>query len=255
MQRKNTVWKWIVDRGYYIALGICVVSVALSGVLFIRSLKPAKTKAPEESDPQQVIMPTLPDTRLTNRPKDDDEIPAAVVETVPKPGRNVKDPEREAPAVSEAPVPSDAPTVSEAPSVPTRPVAVSPLEGDVSQPYSMDKLAYNTTTKDWRTHAGIDIAAPEGSTVRAAAEGRVLGVYEDALLGQTVTIQHAGGFVTHYSNLAPEVSVFVGDVVEAGQTIGTVGRTALLEIGSDSHLHFAVYKNNVPQDPEAFLNP
>lgn len=258
MQRKNTVWKWIVDRGYYIALGICVVAVALSGILFVRSLKPTKTQAPEESELQPVVLPTLPDTRLTNRPKGNDEVPAAVVETVPKPGRSVKDPEREAPAVSEAPAPSEAPAVSEAPAGPAAPASletVVPLDGVVSQSYSMDKLAYNTTTRDWRTHAGMDIAAPAGSEVRAAAAGKVLNVYEDALLGQTVTIQHAGGFVTHYSNLAPEVPVFVGDAVKAGQTIGTVGRTALLEIGSDSHLHFAVYKNNVPQDPEAFLNP
>ena len=89
--------------------------------------------------------------------------------------------------------------------------------------------------------------------VRAVAEGTVLSVFMDDLLGQTVTVEHAAGFVTHYANLAEEVSVAAGDHVAAGQTIGTVGKTALGEVGSAPHLHFAVYKNNVPQDPSAYL--
>ena len=59
--------------------------------------------------------------------------------------------------------------------------------------------------------------------------------------------------MTHYANLAEELAVSAGDRVEAGQVLGTVGRTALAELGSEPHLHFAVYRNNVPQDPEAFL--
>ena len=59
--------------------------------------------------------------------------------------------------------------------------------------------------------------------------------------------------MTHYANLAEETAVTAGEQVAAGQKLGTVGKTALAEIGSEPHLHFAVYKNNVPQDPEAFL--
>ena len=73
------------------------------------------------------------------------------------------------------------------------------------------------------------------------------------MLGQTVAVEHPGGWVTHYANLAEELAVSAGDRVEAGQVLGTVGRTALAEIGCEPHLHFAVYINNVPQDPEAFL--
>ena len=129
-----------------------------------------------------------------------------------------------------------------------------PTEGTVVQGYSMERLSYNATTRDWRTHPGMDIGAPEGSEVKAVAEGPVLSVFTDDLLGKTVTVEHAGGYVTHYANLAEEVSVSAGDHVIAGQAIGTVGRTALGERKDEPHLHFAVYKNNVPQDPEAYLS-
>ena len=132
-------------------------------------------------------------------------------------------------------------------------VLCRPVEGEQSQAYSMDKLSYNATTRDWRTHAGMDIAAAPGAEVKAVAEGTVLSVFADDLLGQTVTVEHAGGWVTHYANLAEEVCVKAGDRVSAGQVLGTVGKTALAEIAQESHLHFAVYKNNVPQDPEAYL--
>ena len=120
----------------------------------------------------------------------------------------------------------------------------------------MDKLSYNPTTRDWRVHNGMDIAAPAGSPVKAAADGVVLSIYEDDLLGRTVTVQHAGGYVTHYANLDETVTVMAGDKVTAGQTLGTVGATALSEVGSEPHLHFAVYRDNAPQDPALFLeNP
>lgn len=256
MQRKHKVWNWIADRGYYIALGICVLAVGVSAVLFVHSLKPSEDRTEEASELQTVVLPTLPSSLFSPKPTADEEVPAAVMDPVVKPGTKATEPDREEPSVPEVPAASEdaeVPAASAAPAQPVKPETVSPVEGSVIQPYSMDKLSYNPTTKDWRTHAGMDIAAPAGSAVRAAADGKVQNVYEDPLLGQTVTIRHAGGWLTSYSNLAPEPSVFVGDAVKAGQTIGTVGKSALVEIGSESHLHFAVYKNNVLQDPEEFL--
>ena len=79
-------------------------------------------------------------------------------------------------------------------------------------------------------------------------------VYDDELLGTTVVIGHDDGCVTYYQNLAATPVVSAGDKVEAGQTIGSVGRTALLEVGQDAHLHFAVRKNGASIDPETFVD-
>lgn len=229
------------DRGYYLALAVCTAAVAVSGWLFVQSLREDDAEPQTPDAVQAAVLPTLPGFAEVEKPKN--ESPAVSV----KPNR---------PAVSVTPETEAAPepeVKSQEPAGPVKLTIQRPVEGGVIQSYSMDKLAFNPTTRDWRTHAGMDLAAPEGSQVVSAAEGTVLSVYDDDMLGRTVTIEHAGGCVTHYANLAEEVQVTAGDRVTAGQPIGTVGHTALGEVGSESHLHFAVYRNNVPQDPEAFL--
>ena len=129
----------------------------------------------------------------------------------------------------------------------------SPVEGEIIMVYAMDALGYNPTTRDWRVHNGVDIAAEAGTAVCAAAEGTVYTVYEDDTMGTTVVIRHADGYVTSYSSLAQEVNVVPGDTVKLGQQIGTVGNTALLESAIGDHVHFSVTCDDEPVDPEVFL--
>lgn len=144
------------------------------------------------------------------------------------------------------------------PTTPTNPkkglkATVSPLTGEKVVDYAMDCLTYNPTTRDWRTHDGIDIAADAGTTVCAAADGTVYTVYDDDTMGKTVVIRHEDGYTTYYSCLADEVSVKPGDVVQMGQTIGTVGETALLEAAIGHHLHFSVMRDEQSMNPEDFF--
>ena len=130
---------------------------------------------------------------------------------------------------------------------------VSPLEGETLAVYAMDSLTYNQTTRDWRVHNGVDIAAEAGSAVCAAADGEVYSVYEDETMGMTVVIRHQGGYTTRYASLDETVTVQPGDQVAAGQAIGAVGNTALMESAIGDHLHFAVTCDGEPVDPDAFL--
>jgi len=100
----------------------------------------------------------------------------------------------------------------------------------------------------------VDIGAEAGAKVSAAADGTVYTVYNDETMGMTVVIRHDGGYITRYASLAEEVSVKAGDKVNAGQVIGQVGSTALLENAVGEHLHFSVTCNGELMDPEAFLN-
>ena len=118
----------------------------------------------------------------------------------------------------------------------------------------MDSLSYNQTTRDWRVHNGIDIAAEAGTPVCAAADGTVYTVYEDETMGMTVVIRHDGGYTTQYASLAQEVSVAPGDTVALGQTIGCVGQTALMESAIGDHVHFSVSCNGEVVDPAQFLS-
>ena len=66
-------------------------------------------------------------------------------------------------------------------------------------------------------------------------------------------VRHEGGWSSCYCGLAEELSVAAGDVVTAGQVLGTVGNTALVETNQEPHLHFEVYRNGEPADPAGFL--
>ena len=129
----------------------------------------------------------------------------------------------------------------------------APVEGQTVAVYAMDSLTYNETTRDWRVHNGIDIAAEAGAEVCAAADGEVYSVYEDEQMGMTVVIRHEGGYTTRYASLAEEVSVKAGDAVTMGQKIGAVGNTALMESAIGDHIHFSVTCDGQSVDPNDFL--
>ena len=99
-------------------------------------------------------------------------------------------------------------------------------------------------------HDGIDILAPKGTAVRAAAAGKVIfaGQGPDEY-GLTVIIWHSGRWTTTYSYL-DKITVKVGDTVKAGERIGLVGQTGLAE---EPQLHFEVRRNKLPQDPARYL--
>ena len=128
-----------------------------------------------------------------------------------------------------------------------------PVQGEVLSPYAMEVLSYNQTTRDWRIHNGIDLAAPAGTQVVAAADGEVYTVYEDDTMGTTVVIRHDGGYTTRYCSLAAEVAVSAGRPVTMGQPIGAVGTTALMENALGDHVHFSVMKDDEPVDPMSFI--
>ena len=149
--------------------------------------------------------------------------------------------------------PTQDPTVSTDPPAPVSISTVSPLAGETIGEYAIDCLSYNPTTRDWRTHDGIDIAANAGTAVCAAADGTVYTIYEDDTFGQTVVIRHDGGYVTTYSSLDPKSDITTGKAVAKGETIGTVANNALMETALGDHLHFSVSLNGNSMDPAEFL--
>ena len=206
-------------KGYYIALILCAVAIGISGYMFYRNSQEQKT--------------------LQNEPSQALEIPREDVAAV------ATQPEQEGTTQQQKPPVQ---------TVPQKGKVLSPVSGNMALDYSMDALCYNPTTRDWRTHNGMDIAAAEGTKVCAAADGTVESVAESDTMGTTVVISHAEGYKTTYSSLAQEVSVSVGQFVQAGDAIGAVGNTALLETELGEHLHFAVTCNGKSIDPEDFLS-
>ena len=133
------------------------------------------------------------------------------------------------------------------------PIYVWPVAGQVERAHSSDTLSYDQTLRDWRTHEGIDIIAELGAPVVAAHFGSVESIVQDSLYGTVVTVSHGDGTRTIYANLAENPPVNVGDWIDCGTTIGSVGSTALCEISQTSHLHFAITVNGTAADPMDYL--
>ena len=131
---------------------------------------------------------------------------------------------------------------------------MSPVEGAPIFGYSMEALSYNQTTRDWRVHNGIDLAAQDNAPVMAAADGEIYTVYEDDAMGHTVVIHHNDGYTTCYSSLSDAITVKPGDQVTMGDTIGYAADSAIVESTLGSHVHFSVTHYDEPMDPEEFLS-
>jgi murein DD-endopeptidase MepM/ murein hydrolase activator NlpD len=216
MRNQKNTGRSFNGKGYYIALILCAAAIGISGYLYYQN-----------NDPNNASLAT--------------------------PTAGVGDPDGNDIQVV-APDPTKKPSVGILPTQPADGALKTglPVSGQTIMDYAMDCLSYNPTTRDWRVHNGIDIAAEAGTPVCAAADGTVYTVYEDDTMGTTVVIRHPGGYVTVYSSME-SADVAAGDTVTLGQTIGKVGNTALLESEVGDHLHFAVSHNDEAMDPNEFL--
>ena len=126
---------------------------------------------------------------------------------------------------------------------------VWPVTGRVSGVYGSQRVLNG---KPRRPHYGTDVAAPEGTPVRAIAGGRVAFVHSGMFFnGKTVLIDHGLGLRSVYIHMH-ETRVKAGQRVEAGGVIGAVGMTGR---ATGPHLHFALTLADTPIDPELVLAP
>ena len=212
-------------QGYYIALILCAAAIGITGYVYYRNANQAEPVSLEETVGE---VPALIE----------DEVDVPVIATQPAPKATK-------PAATEA--------TTTAPTEKKPMKTMSPVSGESIFGYSMEALSYNQTTRDWRVHNGVDLAAEAGAEVKAAADGEVYTVFEDDAMGTTVVIRHADGYTTKYASLAENVSVKPGDTVTMGQVIGYASDSAIVESTLGTHVHFGVTCNDAPVDPAEFL--
>jgi murein DD-endopeptidase MepM/ murein hydrolase activator NlpD len=121
-----------------------------------------------------------------------------------------------------------------------------PLEGRVASSFGEREDPING---EGAFHSGIDIDAPYGTPVRAAADADVSRASMASGYGREVILDHGHGLSTLYGHLS-EVAVLAGEHVTRGQVIGYVGQTGR---ATGPHLHYEVRVHNVPVNPHKFL--
>ncbi|MDR1308153.1 MAG: peptidoglycan DD-metalloendopeptidase family protein [Treponema sp.] len=124
---------------------------------------------------------------------------------------------------------------------------IYPVSGRMSSPFGWRRDPF-TGTRSY--HAGLDLSAPMGTPVKAAADGRVSATGTNAVYGNFIILSHSGDYQTMYAHLS-RILVKGGSYVNQGTEIGRVGSTGR---STGPHLHFSVYKNKRAINPLEVLN-
>ena len=119
-----------------------------------------------------------------------------------------------------------------------------PIEGWITRGFSIEIYGFGGE------HPGVDFAAKIGTEVRATADGKIIFVGWDDIYGNLVAIDHGNGYVTYYGHNS-KILVNIGDTIRRGEAIALSGNTGR---SSAPHLHYEIRKDEVPVDPESFLN-
>lgn len=117
-----------------------------------------------------------------------------------------------------------------------------PANGPITSTFGM---RYHPILHYNRMHKGVDIGAPSGSAIYAAADGEVISARYSSSYGNVIILAHGSGLTTVYAHCS-RISVSVGQSVRRGQRIGSVGSTGLAK---GPHLHWEVYQNGRAVNP------
>lgn len=130
---------------------------------------------------------------------------------------------------------------------------VWPIVGDVLINYSMDKTVYFPTLQQYKYNPAIVIAANQGESITAAADGRVTSVGYDTILGNMVVMDLGNGYELTYGQLE-NITVSEGSYVSVGDGIGTVASPTRYYSVEGSNVYFKLTKDGEPINPMTKLN-
>ncbi len=129
---------------------------------------------------------------------------------------------------------------------------VWPIVGDVLINYSMDRTIFFPTLEQYKYNPAIVIAATQGETISAAADGRVTSVSYDPTIGNTVVMDLGNGYELTYGQLE-NITVSEGSYVNVGDGIGTVASPTKYYSIEGTNVYFKLTKDGEPINPMSRL--
>lgn len=123
-----------------------------------------------------------------------------------------------------------------------------PVIGEVLLDYSMDKAVYHATMQQYHYNPALVVAASEGQTITAAADGIVSDVYYDSQTGNTIRFDLGNGYMLTYGQLE-DISLKAGDRVAAGDVVGKVAKPTIYYTEEGTNVYYKLTKDGVPIDP------
>lgn len=131
------------------------------------------------------------------------------------------------------------------------PTFLLPVSGTLATGHDPELQVFSPTMQEYRVHLGLDINTTEGAPVYSAAKGEVTKVWNDAMMGWCIEVSHDGNAKTYYKNLSETLGegISEGARVTAGQLLGAVGESAMLEVAQEPHLHFEMTVDGKAVDP------
>lgn len=123
---------------------------------------------------------------------------------------------------------------------------IRPVDGRISSIFGLRRY-FNQQAR--RPHSGLDIAAPEGTPIKAIADGRVIETGDFFFSGNMIYLDHGQGVISLYAHLH-KIHVNPGQVIKQGDIIGEVGETGRV---TGPHLHLSILLNRTAIDPEHWL--
>ncbi len=225
------------NKGFYIALGICLVAVGAASLTTYKSVKsymkptdPVTNESSFISENNTQVNHTLQGTSDMDLENTSDDEEATVKQAN---ANKSKDDNQNTEATKEE-------------------LIIFPSGHEIIKNFSDVNPVYSKTLSDWRIHTGTDFKAENGSIVKSMNSGIVTDVFNDPSLGMTIVIEHDQGFVSYYSGLGDTVMVKKDDRVTTGQDIGSINDVPA-EISDGPHLHLGIKKDGNWVDPMSIL--
>lgn len=239
--------KIIKGKGFYVALGVCVLGAVFSAYVAVQKTINAIENQDFSIAEEQNSDLGFPDLKEAQKP----------LEEIEKDGNKTsKQSEEQQKSSSQSSSSQNSKTYAEPPtqsSTPQKFSCISPIpKGKISEGFSSGELVKNKTLGDWRTHNGIDLNCDEGADVLCCADGVVGSIYKDELWGTCVEVKHNNKVVSIYRGIEADKSLKTGEEIKQGSVVGTVNQIPC-EMLSDSHLHFEIKQDDKFINPADFL--